>query len=197
MEGRFKPPAPFKGRKESCSSARNNQADEQAGITHLSWQLSSRSAGRNLTAQLAIVKQMSRQESCSSAGPYHVTEHPLFTWLIINWSGDWSCTDHVAIMHWSRGWSCTDHVADHARIRWLSCTDQVAIMHWSRDCPCTDHVDDHTLFTWLIIHWSRDCTCTDHVIVGNDHVAIMHWSPGWSCTDHMADHTLITWLIMH
>ena len=25
-------------------------------------------------------------------------------------SGDWSCTDHVAIMHWPRDWSCTDHV---------------------------------------------------------------------------------------
>ena len=48
-------------------------------------------------AQLAIVKQMSRQEtrssagncqaalrqeSRSSAGPDHVTEHTLFTWLI-------------------------------------------------------------------------------------------------------------------
>ena len=40
--------------------------------------------GRNRAAQLAIVKQMSRQKSHSSAGPDHVTEHALFTWLIIN-----------------------------------------------------------------------------------------------------------------
>ena len=40
--------------------------------------------GRNRAAQLAIVKQMSRQESRSSAGPDLVTEHALFTWLIIH-----------------------------------------------------------------------------------------------------------------
>ena len=40
--------------------------------------------GRNHAAQLAIVKQMSRQESRSSAGPDHVSEHALFTWLIIH-----------------------------------------------------------------------------------------------------------------
>ena len=40
--------------------------------------------GRNRAAQLAIVKQMIRQESRSSAGPDHVTEHALFTWLIIH-----------------------------------------------------------------------------------------------------------------
>ena len=40
--------------------------------------------GRNHTSQLAIVKQMSRQESRSSAVPDHVTEHALFTWLIIH-----------------------------------------------------------------------------------------------------------------
>ena len=39
---------------------------------------------RNQTAQLAIVKKMSRQESRSSAGPNHVTEHALFTWLIMH-----------------------------------------------------------------------------------------------------------------
>ena len=36
--------------------------------------------GRNRAAQLAIVKQMSRHNSRSSAGPDHVTEHALFTW---------------------------------------------------------------------------------------------------------------------
>src|SRR5574340_235112 len=33
--------------------------------------------GRNRAAQLEIVKQMSRQESRSSAGPDHVTEHAM------------------------------------------------------------------------------------------------------------------------
>ena len=40
--------------------------------------------GRNHTAQLAIVKQMSRQESRSSAGPDHVTLQALITWLIMH-----------------------------------------------------------------------------------------------------------------
>ena len=55
--------------------------------------------GRNHAAQLAIVKQMSRQESCSSAVPDHVTEHAVSTWLITHLSRDYSCTDHVALMH--------------------------------------------------------------------------------------------------
>ena len=53
--------------------------------------------GRNRAAQLEIVKQMSRPESRSSAGPDHVTEHALFTWMITHLSRDWSCTDHVPI----------------------------------------------------------------------------------------------------
>ena len=52
--------------------------------------------GRNRAAQLEIVKQMSRQESRSSAGPDHVTEHALITWL-----------------------SCTDDVTAHALMTWL------------------------------------------------------------------------------
>ena len=39
---------------------------------------------RNIASQLVIVMQMSRQESPSSAGPDEVTEHALFTWLIIH-----------------------------------------------------------------------------------------------------------------
>ena len=46
---------------ESPSSTGNYQADEQAGIMHLSWQLSSRWERRNHSAQLAIIKPMSRQ----------------------------------------------------------------------------------------------------------------------------------------
>ena len=51
-------------------SAGNNQAAEQAGITRLSWQMSSRLASRYYAAELAIFKQMSRQESSNSAGNY-------------------------------------------------------------------------------------------------------------------------------
>ena len=40
--------------------------------------------GVNHAAQLAIVKQLSRQENRSSVGPDHVTEHALFKWLIIH-----------------------------------------------------------------------------------------------------------------
>ena len=71
-------------RRESRSSARNYQAEEQTGSTHLSWQISGRLADRKHAAQLAIVKQWNRQESRRSAGRDHVTEHALFTFLIIN-----------------------------------------------------------------------------------------------------------------
>ena len=58
----------------------------------------------NHAAQLAIVKQLSRQESHSSVGPgqvthsgtVHVADHALITWLLF-----------------------TDHVTDHALIMWL------------------------------------------------------------------------------
>ena len=61
------------------SSAGNYQADEQAGIKQLSWQLSSKGAVRNHAAQLAVIKQLSRQEKRSSVGPDDVTEHALIT----------------------------------------------------------------------------------------------------------------------
>ena len=140
-------------RKKPHSSASNYAADEQAGITQLSWQLSLSWVDRNHAAQQALIT-------------WH---HELFRWLIIHWSRDWSCTDPMTvhtlitwlIMHWSSG--------HHALITWLSytdyvtsCTDQVAIMHWSRDCACTDHINDYALITWL------------------------------SCTDHLSAHALIT-----
>ena len=59
---------------------------------------------------MAIVMQMSRQESRSSADPDHVTLQALITWR-----------------------SSTDHVTEHALITWLSCTDDVtahALMTW-------------------------------------------------------------------
>ena len=42
-----------------------------------------RGGDRNHAAQLAIVMQMSRQESRSSAGPDHVTLQAVITWLIM------------------------------------------------------------------------------------------------------------------
>ena len=55
-------------RQGSDGSADNCQADDR----------------QDHAAQLAIVKKMSRQKSRSSAGPDYVTEHALFTWLIIH-----------------------------------------------------------------------------------------------------------------
>ena len=46
------------------------------------------SAVTNHAAQLAIIKQVTRQESRSSAGPDHVTLQALITWLIKSRSRD-------------------------------------------------------------------------------------------------------------
>ena len=51
-------------------SAGEYQADEQAGVTWLTWRVSGRLAGRCCVAQLAIIRQMSRQVSRGSAGEY-------------------------------------------------------------------------------------------------------------------------------
>ena len=58
----------------SRGSAGVYQADEQAGVTRLSWRVSGRLAGRCHGAQLAIIKQMSRQVSRGSAGEYQADE---------------------------------------------------------------------------------------------------------------------------
>ena len=50
------------------------QADEQAGVEWLSWQVSGRRAGRCRGAQLASIRQMSRQLSRGSAGEYQADE---------------------------------------------------------------------------------------------------------------------------
>ena len=55
-------------------SADDYQADEQAGVTRLSWPQSSRRAGRCRTALLAYIKQMIRQVSRGSAGDYQADE---------------------------------------------------------------------------------------------------------------------------
>ena len=57
------------------------QADEQAGVARLSWRLSSILAGRCREAQLAIIKQMSRQVSRGSAGDYQADERADVAWL--------------------------------------------------------------------------------------------------------------------
>ena len=72
-------------RQVSRGSASEYQADEQAGVTRLSWPLSSRRAGRCRVAQLAIIKQMSMQASRSSAGDYQAEEQAggaRFSWRI-------------------------------------------------------------------------------------------------------------------
>ena len=76
-------------RQVSHGSAGEYQADEQAGVARLSWRVSGRRAGRCRAAQLAsirqmsrqgsrgqleIMKQMSRQEYRGSAGEYQADE---------------------------------------------------------------------------------------------------------------------------
>ena len=73
-----------------------NHAAQLAIIKQLNRQESDGSAGN--------FKQMSIQESHSSVGPGHVTDHALITWL-----------------------SYTDHVADHPLITWLSFTDHLTV----------------------------------------------------------------------
>ena len=65
----------------------------------------------NHAAQLAIIKQVTREESRSSAGPDHVILQALITWLI---KSD-NVTQH-ALITWL---SCTDHVTAHALMMWL------------------------------------------------------------------------------
>ena len=57
-------------RQVSRGSPGEYQADEQTGVTRLSWRVSGRGAGRRREAQPAIMKQMSRQVSRGSAGEY-------------------------------------------------------------------------------------------------------------------------------
>ena len=61
-------------RQVSRGSAGDYQADEQAGVTRLSWPQSSRRAGRCRAAQLPYIKQMSRQVSRGSTGVYQADE---------------------------------------------------------------------------------------------------------------------------
>ena len=58
----------------SCGLAVDYQVDEQAGVTPLSWPQSSRRAGRCNAAQLAYIKQMSRQVSRGSVFDYQADE---------------------------------------------------------------------------------------------------------------------------
>ena len=68
-------------RQVSRGSAGDYQADEQAGVTWLSWPQSSRRAGRCRAAQLAIIRQRSRQVSRGSAGDYQADEQAGITRL--------------------------------------------------------------------------------------------------------------------
>ena len=53
---------------ESIISVGEYHADEQAGVARLRWRVSGRWAGRCRWAQLAIIRQLSRQVSRGSAG---------------------------------------------------------------------------------------------------------------------------------
>ena len=132
----------------------------------------------------------SRSQGCVSgpwsrdwAGPDHVAEHALITWLSMHWSRDWEAlitwlrgTDYVTerrlsrdwealitwlCRQWSRGWAGTDIVTEHALITWLRGTDHVTERHWLRDWEA--------LITWLR---------------GADHMTERRWSRGY--------HALIT-----
>ena len=119
-----------------------------------------------------LIMHWSRDWSCTD----HIIDPALITWLIMHWSRDGSCTDHVAIMHWSLGWLYTDHVPCHAQMTWLITW---LIMHWSSGY--------HALITWL--------TCTDLVVdIRLFTCLIMHRSRGWSYTADVAVHALITCL---
>ena len=61
-------------RQVSRSSAGDYQADEQAGVTSLSWPQSSRRAGKCRAAQFSIIKQMSRRVSRGSVYDYQSDE---------------------------------------------------------------------------------------------------------------------------
>ena len=68
-------------RQVSRGSAVDYQADEQAGVTRLSWPQSSRRSGRCRAAQLAYIKQMSTQMSRGSVFDYPAEEHAGFAGL--------------------------------------------------------------------------------------------------------------------
>ena len=61
-------------RQVSRGSAGDYQADEQAGVTRLSWPQSRRRVGRCRVAQLAYIKQMSMQVSRGSVYDYQADE---------------------------------------------------------------------------------------------------------------------------
>ena len=61
-------------RKVSRGPGGDYQADEQAGVEQLRWQLSGRRAGRYRVVQLTYIKQMSRQVSRGSAGDKQADE---------------------------------------------------------------------------------------------------------------------------
>ena len=85
-------------RQVSRGSAVDYQADEQAGVTRLTWPQSIRRAGRCRGAQLAYIKQMSRQVSCGSVFDYHVL--------------------NTQVLRGSAGYSQADELADVLQLSW-------------------------------------------------------------------------------
>ena len=72
----------------SRGSGGEYQADEQAGVEQLRWRISGRRAGRCRTAQLAPVKQKSRQVSLGSAGVYQADEQSGVARLSFDYQAD-------------------------------------------------------------------------------------------------------------
>ena len=68
-------------RQVSRRSGVEYQANEQAGVARLWWQVSGRVAGRCRAAQLASIRQMSRQVSRGSGGDYQADEQAGVTGL--------------------------------------------------------------------------------------------------------------------
>ena len=89
----------------------------------------------NPAAQLAIIKQLRRHESCGPAGDYQSDEQALITWLS---------------RHWSRG--C------HAVIRWLRGADHVSSMDVSWTIKAERRrIDAFELWCWrrlLRVPWT-------------------------------------------
>ena len=78
-------------------SAGNYQADERAGVAGLSWRLLSRGEGRGGVAQLAMIKQMSGQVSCGSAGDYQADEQARLSGS----AGDYQADEQAGVAHLS------------------------------------------------------------------------------------------------
>ena len=75
-------------------SAGEYQADEQAGVTRLTWRVSGRLAGRCCVAQLASIRQISRHVSHSSADDFQADEQAGVTAV----TGDYQADEQAGVV---------------------------------------------------------------------------------------------------